>query len=217
MYGEGEESVVYQFCCRIIAQRCCKYILYNKKGTVKSLVYLDGIIRSREYRVDTVFEGLTFSIYNMNISLTNQIRNHNLNGGDEGMNIVNYSEAARVANVSRQAIHLLKKAHLAMIRHYPFFCQDPKTKKTGVDIDNPDWKLYVDRNSSNVLKKKRSPKKTKPKVVKSDKKNDAYITDMFFELMKIVEETIIETIDPAEEELNNFKKLCIKKSQVVIK
>ena len=133
------------------------------------------------------------------------------------MNIVNYSEAARVANVSRQAIHLLKKAHLAMIRYYPFFCQDPKTKKTGVDIDNPDRKLYVDRNSSNVLKKKRPPKKTKPKVVKPDKKNDAYMIDIFIDLMKIVEETIIETIDPTEEELNNFKQLCEKKSRVVIK
>lgn len=178
---------------------------------------MDGIIRFREYRVDTIFEGLTFSICNMNISLTNQIRNYNLNGGDEGMNIVKYSEAARVANVSRQAIHLLKKAHLAMTRHYPFFCQDSKTKKTGVDIDNPDWKLYVDRNSSNVLKKKRPPKITKVKPVKPDKRNNEYITDLFIKLMQIVEETIVETINPTEEELNNFKESCIEKSQAVIK
>ena len=133
------------------------------------------------------------------------------------MKIVTYSEAARIAKVSRQAIHALKKDHLTMKRNYPFFIQDHKTKKSGVDIDHPDWKLYVDRNSANATKKPHPVKQTKPKPVKSVKRNDAYITDTFIKLMKIVEETIIETIDPSEEDLNNFKELCLKKSQAVIK
>ena len=133
------------------------------------------------------------------------------------MNIVSYSEAARIAKVSRQAIHVLKKAHLSMRRNYPFFCQDHKTKKSGVDISHPDWKLYVDRNSANATKKPHPVKKTKVKSVKPDKKNNAYITDMFFKLMQIVEETIIETIDPSEDDLNNFKDTCLKKCQAVIK
>ena len=133
------------------------------------------------------------------------------------MKIVTYSEAARIAKVSRQAICALKKAHLSMRRNYPFFCQDHKTKKSGVDIGHPDWKLYVDRNSANVTKKPHPVKKPKVKVVKPDKKNDAYITDMFFKLMQIVEETIIETIDPSEDDLNNFKDQCLKNCQAVIK
>ena len=133
------------------------------------------------------------------------------------MKIVIYSEAARIAKVSRQAIHVLKKAHLAMRRNYPFFSQDHKTKKSGVDIDHPDWKLYVDRNNANTTKKPHPVKKIKVKSVKSVKKNDAYILDVFLKLMQIVEETIIETIDPSEEDLNNFKILCEKKSRVVIK
>ncbi len=133
------------------------------------------------------------------------------------MKIVTYSEAARIAKVSRQAIHALKKDHLTMKRNYPFFSQDHKSKKSGVDIDHPDWKLYVDRNNANTTKKPHPVKKPKVKSVKPVKHNDAYITDMFFSLMKIVEETIIETINPSEEELNNFKELCLKKSQAVIK
>ncbi|KKL91164.1 hypothetical protein LCGC14_1897410 [marine sediment metagenome] len=133
------------------------------------------------------------------------------------MKIVTYSEAARIAKVSRQAIHVLKKAHLTMRRNYPFFSQDHKSKKSGVDVDHPDWKLYVDRNNSSTTKKPHPVKKTRVKSVKPVKRNDAYITDTFIELMKIVEETIIETIDPSEDELNNFKESCLKKSQVVIK
>ena len=133
------------------------------------------------------------------------------------MKTVIYSEAARIAKVSRQAIHALKKDHLTMKRNYPFFIQDHKTKKYGVDIDHPDWKLYVDRNSANATKKPYPVKQTKPKPIKSVKQNNASITDMFIKLMKIVEETIIETIDPSEDELNNFKKSILEKSQVVMK
>ena len=133
------------------------------------------------------------------------------------MKIVTYSEAARIAKVSRQAIHVLKKAHLTMRRNYPFFSQDHKTKKSGVDIDHPDWKLYVDRNSANVTKKPHPVKKPKVKSVKPVKHNDVYITNTFIKLMKIVEETIIETIDPSEDDLNNFKDVCLKKCQAVIK
>ena len=49
--------------------------------------------------------------------------------------------------------------------------------------------------------------------VKSVKKNDASITDTFIKLMKIVEETIVETIDLSEEELNNFKEACLKNAR----
>ena len=133
------------------------------------------------------------------------------------MKIVTYSEAGRIAKVSRQAIHALKKDHLTMKRNYPFFVQDNKTKISGVDIEHPDWKLYVDRNNANTTKKPHPVKQTKVKSVKSVKQKDASITDTFIKLMKIVEETIIETINPSEEELNNFKELCLKKSQAVIK
>ncbi len=133
------------------------------------------------------------------------------------MKIVTYSEAARIAKVSRQAIHALKKAHLTIRRSYPFFHQDHEGKISGVNIDHPDWKLYVDRNSANVTKKPHPVKQTKVKSVKRGKKKDAPMIDTFILLMKIVEETIIETIDPSEEELNNFKELCLKKSQAVIK
>ncbi len=133
------------------------------------------------------------------------------------MKIVTYSEAARIAKVSRQAIHALKKAHLTIRRSYPFFHQNHEGKTSGVNIDHLDWKLYVDRNNSNPTKKPHPVKKTRVKSVKPVKRNDAYITDTFIELMKIVEETIIETIDPSEDELNNFKESCLKKSQVVIK
>ncbi len=133
------------------------------------------------------------------------------------MTVISMVEAARIAKVSRQAIHVLKKAHLTMRRNYPFFSQDHKSKKSGVDIDHPDWKLYVDRNKASTTKKPHPVKQTRVKSVKPVKRNDAYITDTFIKLMKIVEETIIETIDPSEDDLNNFKDTCLKKCQAVIK
>ncbi|MBA7525435.1 hypothetical protein ES705_17586 [subsurface metagenome] len=122
------------------------------------------------------------------------------------MNIVSYSEAARIANVSRQAVHVLKKAHLAMIRHYPFFCQDPKTKETGVDIDNPDWRLYLTKNRYNPCKKDRQRGSQKIIVQQPDDKT----IKIFIDFLRIVEQAVLQVMDPSRGELKKIKSLCMK-------
>ncbi len=122
------------------------------------------------------------------------------------MNIVSYSEAARVAHVSRQAIHILKKSHLETKRHYPFFCQDSKTKKVGVDIDNPDWWLYLRKNEFNPCKKDRAQGSQKTIVQQPDDKT----IEIFIDFLRVVEQAVIEVMNPSVKELKAIKNYCMK-------
>lgn len=126
------------------------------------------------------------------------------------MNIISLVEAARIAGVSRQAIHALKKAHVKMKRSYPFFCLDPITKQTGINIDNPDWRLYLDRNKYNPCKKNRAQGSIKGT---GQGQPDGSTVNSFIDLLKIMERAISEVMDPTRKELKNIKKLCMEMYQ----
>ncbi len=120
--------------------------------------------------------------------------------------IVTLAGAARLAGVSRQAIRSLKMAHTKRKRHYPFFCQDPKTKKIGVDIDNLDWRLYLARNKYNPCKKDRQQGLLK---ITDQGQPDGTTVEIFINLLKIVERAVSEIMDPSRLELRKIKKLCM--------
>ncbi len=119
------------------------------------------------------------------------------------MTVISMVEAARIAGVSRQAIHALKKAHVKMKRSYPFFCIDPITKQPGIDVDSADWKMYLDRNRFNVCKK------TGEKPRKTAQQADGSTVNIFIDLLKIMEKAVCEIMDPSRKELKKIKSLCM--------
>jgi len=126
------------------------------------------------------------------------------------MTVVSMVSAARIAGVSRQAIHALKKSHLEMKRSYPFFCQDPVSKRPGIDIDNPDWRLYLDRNKYNPCKKDRQQGSLKST---DQGQPDGSTVEIFVSLLKIVELSVTKIMDPSRKELRSIKKLCMEMYQ----
>ena len=120
------------------------------------------------------------------------------------MNVITFSEAAKIAGVSRQAIHALKKAHVKMKRSYPFFCINPLTRAEGINIDNPDWRLYLARNKYNPCKRTRK----KPSASAAQEPGGSAVNS-FIELLKIVERAVQTVMDPTRAELRKVKKLCM--------
>ena len=78
------------------------------------------------------------------------------------MNVIKYIDAAKMAGVTRQAIYDLKKINSEGKRKYSFFIFDPQTGNAGVNIDDSEWKDYLDRNSNLRVKKKSNVNQTKP-------------------------------------------------------
>ncbi len=118
------------------------------------------------------------------------------------MTEISITEAARIAGVSRQAIHALKKAHIKMKRNYPFFCTNSITGQLGIDIDSPDWKMYLERNKYNPCKKTRK----KPSATLEP---DGSTVNTFISLLKIMEKAISQVMDPSRKELRQIKALCM--------
>lgn len=71
------------------------------------------------------------------------------------MKVVSYSEASRLSGVSRQRITNMRKEHDKKIYARNFFTYDPKTGKRGVNIEHPDWKIYVDSGATKRVNKKK--------------------------------------------------------------
>ena len=69
------------------------------------------------------------------------------------MNVVSYSEAARIAGVSRQAISEMKKINSLQKGKYPFFKHNPDNGNPGVDVNDPSWLYYISRRKAKSVKK----------------------------------------------------------------
>lgn len=119
------------------------------------------------------------------------------------MTVISFVEGARLAGVSRQAIHALRKAHIETRRSYPFFCLDPVSKRPGIDIDSQEWKNYLERNKFNPCKK------TGEKPRKTAQEPGGSTVDTFIELLKIMERAVCEIMDPSRGELKKIKGLCM--------
>lgn len=92
------------------------------------------------------------------------------------MNVVSYSEAARMAGVSRQRINGMKIEHDSKKYDRPFFCHNPGNGKPGVDIDHPSWRVYVDSGTGKRVNKKPQSKSTESKDSMVEKDNSDIIS-----------------------------------------
>ena len=61
------------------------------------------------------------------------------------MDVVNYSEAARHAGVSRQMITKLKNLHINKESIKSYFIYDPESGKPGINIEDKSWVNYVNK------------------------------------------------------------------------
>ena len=69
------------------------------------------------------------------------------------MNVVSYSEAARMAGVSRQNICEKKKINTEQEGKYPYFKHSPKDGSPGVDVNDPSWINYLEQRKLKNVKK----------------------------------------------------------------
>ena len=76
------------------------------------------------------------------------------------MKVVTCYKASKIAGVSKQAIHSLKNANALQKGKYPFFCYDPIKGNFGVDVENREWKNYLDRNKHHPARKNKQDKQT---------------------------------------------------------
>ncbi len=125
---------------------------------------------------------------------------------DKAMRVIKYIRASEIAGVSRQAIYDLKKINDGGKRKYPFFIFDMNTGKPGVNIDDPSWKDYLDRNKNKRVKKKPNVNNTnqsisKDKPPKTDIKTNKNIIDIF---VPAVKNAVIEIFGASKAEMKRF-------------
>ena len=116
------------------------------------------------------------------------------------MEVVTMYRAAKIAGVSKQAIFDLKKRNADGKSNYSFFCFDPKTGKHGIDINDIEWKRYLDRGNKKNRQGNKPVRKTKEGVIPSDQGNDA----RFKNLMEAVFFVLKKTYSPSAQELEKL-------------
>jgi len=117
------------------------------------------------------------------------------------MRVVRYSEAAKLAGVSRQAISCLKKSNAEDKTIYSFFCYHPTEGFHGIDIDNPEWIDYLGKDDPRRVKENRLKKDTKRQ---DNTSNEANLT-AFNNLIDAVEVSVKEMFDLTEDESDQLK------------
>lgn len=70
------------------------------------------------------------------------------------MRVVTYSEAARLAGVTRQRVNEMRVLNKDGIKEYPFFIFNPSTGKPGIDVDSSSWLEYQSLNDIRRVKRK---------------------------------------------------------------
>ena len=106
------------------------------------------------------------------------------------MKVVTMYRAAKIAGVSKQAIFDLKKRNADGKSNYSFFCYDPKTGKFGINVDDIEWKKYLDRGEKKYRQGKQTVKNTKQAVVKGDHNNDARFNDLLIATKNVLERNL---------------------------
>lgn len=89
------------------------------------------------------------------------------------MDVVNYSEAARVAGVSRVMISKIKKAHNNEESIKSYFVFDPLTREPGVNIEDKTWINYVNKRNKQRSNQKKPSIKTKLQPIEPNEVDSA--------------------------------------------
>jgi hypothetical protein len=109
--------------------------------------------------------------------------------------VISFSEAARLAGVSKQAINQLKARHADGKGEYTFFTFSPGDGLPGVDIDNPTWKHYVNRRTANRIRKR-------------GKTESAFQKDLvkyIIEILNVTAEVVQEVTGASDEQISEIK------------
>ena len=123
------------------------------------------------------------------------------------MKVVTMYGAAKIAGVSKQAIFDLKKRNAEGKSNYSFFCYDSKTGKHGINIDDIEWKQYLDRGKDKRSQVKPTLNHTKDESISSKQDNTA----LFMNLINAVEQAIIQVFNPGKKQMDKVKELIVEK------
>ncbi len=123
------------------------------------------------------------------------------------MKVVTMYRAAKIAGVTKQAIFDLKKRNADGKSNYSFFCFDPKTGKHGINTDDIEWKMYLDRGNKKHRQGKKAVKGTSEGNVDTEQNNIVNENN----LLIAVKMAIKETFSISGKEMNKLLKLIEKK------
>ena len=122
------------------------------------------------------------------------------------MKIVNYSDAAKIAHVTRQRISNIRSDIESGESRYQFLAYSTEFKKQGIDIEHPDWKLYCNKNKHHLNKKKPSKKQLKSKVPETENSQSVNQTKLIDSVVKAIKDIF----EIEEKELNDLLELIEK-------
>ena len=105
------------------------------------------------------------------------------------MKVISYSEAARIAGVSRQRINGMKNDNVKKKGQYPFFVFDPNNGRPGIDSDNIKWIDFKDRENYQRVNKKEIQQRTISKSIVNNNENtvdkDALIDAVVYSINEV--------------------------------
>jgi hypothetical protein len=116
------------------------------------------------------------------------------------VNVISYNQAAIKAGVSRQRITKLKRDHKEKKKIQSYFVFDPDNGKEGINIDDPSWKSYENKNNKKRVNKNVSTKETESKP--SDNENENYVNKNAF--AKAVIDAAREQLGLSNKDLKKF-------------
>lgn len=160
-----------------------------------------------DYRVYLIHESLKKMDMNCDIEKLIEYANNKVYGkkGErrEKMNVVNYSQASKIAGVSRQRINGLKDEHFKGRKLHNYFVYDPKTSKPGINIDDKEWLRYVNDNNSQRVKQKKQLKTIERKPTVNENTDHVIGNDMK-RLTNAMVESLLEIDNWTRSEMKEF-------------
>ncbi len=105
------------------------------------------------------------------------------------MDVVNYSEAARRAGVSRAMITKLKNSHIKKESIKTYFGFDPKTGKEGIDVDDNNWIKYVNKNNKQRSNQKKQSVTTRCKPTDGEQPETVNKNDFAMAVVRSIQAT----------------------------